>query len=183
MTQEEVLKSVVSRLQGLRIPYMITGAIAVNYYGRPRLTHDLDLLVELQASMVEGIVSSFQSDFYIAAGGILEALQHRTMFKALHHDTGLKVDFWLKGGDEYDATRFQRRKKRKIFDEMMFITTAEDLMIIKLKWYRDSSLEKHYLDAAGICEIQRGNLDLRYTKRWLSYFSVLGLFERIKAES
>jgi len=183
MTQEEVLKTVVSRLQGLRIPYMITGAIAVNYYGRPRLTHDVDLLVELQASMVEGIVTSFQSDFYIAAVGILEALQHRTMFNAVHHHTGLKVDFWLKGGDEYDATRFQRRKKRKIFDEMMFITTAEDLMIIKLKRYKDSSSEKHYLDASGVYEIQRGNLDLRYMKRWLSYFSVLDLFERIKTQS
>jgi hypothetical protein len=145
MTQEEVLKSVVSRLQGLRIPYMITGAIVTE--------------------------------------GLLEALQHRTMFNALHHDTGLKVDFWLKGGDEYDATRFQRRKKRKIFDEMIFITTAEDLMIIKLKWYKDSSSEKHYLDASGVYEIQRGNLDLRYMKRWLSYFSVLDLFERIKTQS
>ncbi len=183
MTQEEVLKTVVSRLQGLRIPYMITGAIAVNYYGRPRLTHDVDLLVELQASMVEGIVSSFQSGFYIAAGGILEALQHWTMFNALHHAAGLKVDFGLKGRDKYDATRFQRRKKRKIFDEMMFITTAEGLMIIRLKRYKDSSSEKHYLGASGVYQIQRGNLDLRYMKRWLSYFSVLDLFERIKAES
>jgi len=183
MTQEEVLKTVVSRLQGLRIPYMITGAIAVNYYGRPRLTHDLELLVELETSMVEGIVSSFQSDFYIATEGILEALQHRTMFNALYHDTGLKVDFWLKGRDEYDATRFQRRVKRKIFDEMMFITTAEDLMIIKLKRYKDSSSEKHYLDALGFCEIQRDNLDLTYMKKWLSYFSVLDLFERIKTQS
>ena len=143
----------------------------------------MDLLVELETSMVEGIVTSFQSDFYIATEEILEALQHRTMFNALHHAAGLKVDFWLKGGDECDATRFQRRMKRKIFDEMIFITTAEDLMIIRLKRCRDSSLEKHYLDASGVYQIQRGNLDLRYMKRWLSYFSVLDLFDRIKAES
>ena len=123
MTQEEVLKTVVSRVEGLRIPYMITGAIAVNYYGRPRLTYGLDLVVELETSVAEGIVISFQSDFCIVTEGILEALQHGTMFNALHHATGLKVDFLLKGGDEYDAIRFQRRKKRKIFDKMMFVTT------------------------------------------------------------
>jgi len=39
VTQEEVLKIVISTLEKNNIPYMLTGAIAVNYCGRPRLTH------------------------------------------------------------------------------------------------------------------------------------------------
>lgn len=183
MTQEEVLKTVIDRLHRIQVPYMLTGAIAVNYYGRPRLTHDLDLVVELESSMVKRIVVSLQSDFYVATEGILEALRHRTMFNALHQDTGLKVDFWLKGADRYDAARFQRRKRRKIFDRMMFITTAEDLITMKLKWYRDSSSEKHYLDALGVYQIQKDHLDLSYMKEWLSHFSITDLFERLKAKA
>jgi len=46
MIQEQVLKTVISHLDYLKIPYMLAGAIAVNYYGKPRLTHDLDIIIE-----------------------------------------------------------------------------------------------------------------------------------------
>jgi len=38
MNQLDLLLKVADVLEGLNIPYMLTGALAVDYYGKPRLT-------------------------------------------------------------------------------------------------------------------------------------------------
>lgn len=182
MKQEEVLKKVASALEFLKIPYMLTGAIAVNYYGRPRLTHNFDIIIELKGTQIDEIVSFFEKEFYISSEGIKDALKHKSMFNAIHHSTGLKVDFWLVQDDRYDHLRFKRRTKKKIFDKMVHITTPEDLIIIKLKWFKESGIEKHYADAMGVYQVQRKELDLRYLRNWLSFHSTKRFFEKILKE-
>ena len=46
MIQEDLLVRVVDRINELSIPYMITGGIAVIFFGKPRLAHDFDYLKE-----------------------------------------------------------------------------------------------------------------------------------------
>ena len=49
MTAElEVLGIVAERLESAGIAYMVTGSIAMNYYAVPRMTRDIDLVVELR---------------------------------------------------------------------------------------------------------------------------------------
>lgn len=42
----EVLKTVAQRLDGARIAYMVTGSIVLNYYALPRISRDVDVVVE-----------------------------------------------------------------------------------------------------------------------------------------
>ncbi|HEV8672743.1 MAG TPA: hypothetical protein VGX21_01745 [Methylomirabilota bacterium] len=50
MSEElEVLKSVARRLDDLGIPYMVTGSMATSYYAVPRMTRDIDIVVELRS--------------------------------------------------------------------------------------------------------------------------------------
>jgi hypothetical protein len=46
-----VLKLVATPLNGAGIPYMLSGSMAMNYYAQPRMTRDLDLVVELSPLM------------------------------------------------------------------------------------------------------------------------------------
>ena len=46
MIQEDLLVRVVDKINELNIPYMLTGGIAVIFFGKPRLTHDFDYLKE-----------------------------------------------------------------------------------------------------------------------------------------
>ena len=49
MTEElEVLRIITGRLESAGIGYMVTGSIAMNYYAVPRMTRDIDVVVELQ---------------------------------------------------------------------------------------------------------------------------------------
>jgi hypothetical protein len=50
VTEElEVLTIVAGRLEAAGIAYMVTGSFAANYYAVPRMTRDIDLVVELSA--------------------------------------------------------------------------------------------------------------------------------------
>lgn len=54
MSQElEILKTVTRRLVEANLPYMVTGSIAMNYYALPRMTRDIDIVVELTESSVD----------------------------------------------------------------------------------------------------------------------------------
>ena len=44
--QFSILKLVTERLDALGIAYMLTGSIAAGYYAQPRMTRDIDLVVE-----------------------------------------------------------------------------------------------------------------------------------------
>jgi hypothetical protein len=53
MPEANLFRIFVSRLNKLSIPYMITGAVASIIYGEPRLTNDIDLVINLNPDDVE----------------------------------------------------------------------------------------------------------------------------------
>lgn len=177
MTQEEITKRVVTALEDNSVPYMLTGAIAVNYYGRPRLTHDIDIIVEMKPKRAEKLVTLFEEEFYISLDGVLDAIQHGSVFNLIHRQTGLKVDCWILKDDEFDRARFSRRRKYRIFDQEVFISSPEDLILIKLRWYKDLGSEKHLLDVQGIYQLQSDALDKQYLQDWARRLSVEDLLQ------
>lgn len=44
----EVLKIVSEKLEAAHVPFMLTGSFAMAYYGQPRMTRDIDLVVYLK---------------------------------------------------------------------------------------------------------------------------------------
>src|SRR5207245_573935 len=52
------LRSIVDRLNQLRIPYMIVGSIAALAHGRSRATQDFDLVIELDRARLRALVAS-----------------------------------------------------------------------------------------------------------------------------
>lgn len=179
MTQEEIIKKVVDMLDKNGIPYMLAGAIAVNYYGRPRLTHDVDLVIQLQLKDAERVAHLFEGEFYIALEGIIDAVEHGTMFNLIHSETGIKVDCWILKHKEYDKLSFARKRKETIFDQEMYISSPEDLVIAKLDWYKQSDTKKHYDDVVGIFQIQQGKLDIDYIRKWANRLSFSDILEDI----
>lgn len=53
------LKLVTERLDALGTAYMLTGSIAAGYYAQPRMTRDIDLVVELEPADAERIAGVF----------------------------------------------------------------------------------------------------------------------------
>jgi len=181
MIQEDLLIKVLDRINQLNIPYMMTGGIAAIFYGRPRLTHDFDIIIEMDAHHIAKLENSFKNDFYISPSAIQEAIDKRSMFNIIHYDSGIKVDFWLIEDDEYDRKRFERRRKHLYGERDIFFTSPEDVILIKLLWFKDSQIQKHRDDARGVLEIQQ-NLDMDYLGKWAKKLSVHNLLEYLLKE-
>lgn len=162
MSQTNLLKQFIGELNSLGIPYMISGAYAVSYFGLPRATHDLDIVIEIKPCDVVKICQKFKKNYIVDKGMIENAAQHGTHFSMIHSSGNLKFDLWVLKRKVSERERFNRRKKISLFEETTYIISAEDLILTKLEWFRRSKNTKHMDDAAGIIKVQAGNLDRRY---------------------
>jgi predicted nucleotidyltransferase len=61
-----VLKETAQRLDRSGIAYMINGSTAANFYAVPRMTRDIDIVVELSERDVETFIDAFEKDHYLA---------------------------------------------------------------------------------------------------------------------
>jgi len=61
--QGALLKDITSFLEENKIPYMITGAWSVIFYRRPRASHDIDFVVEIDKKDLNRQISHLQLFF------------------------------------------------------------------------------------------------------------------------
>ena len=65
MQEAELFLVFLRPLNELEIPYMVTGSVAAMLYGEPRLTHDVDLVLQIQQSDIARLARAFPlSEFY-----------------------------------------------------------------------------------------------------------------------
>jgi hypothetical protein len=181
--QAELLKIITSLLNKYKIPYMITGAWSVIYYGRPRASHDIDFVVDLKLENVEKVLQAFQTlspDFSFDKDAIKEAVNNKNIFQILHLPTLLKFDCWLLKDDSFDISRFSRRRKVRLLGQYMYIASMEDTILQKLRWYKEAHIEKHIVDAAFVYQVQKRNLDNKYLKNWIEILEIEKYFKEMK---
>lgn len=168
--QTKLLKDISAFLSVNKITYMVTGAWSVIFYGLPRASHDIDFVIELHKADLSRIINVFgklPGEFLIELDSITEAVNNKSMFQVLHLPTMLKFDFWLLTDEEFDKSRFKRRQRVKVLDQIMEMASKEDTIIQKLRWYKEGKIEKHLIDAAFVYQIQKENLDKKYLNFWV----------------
>lgn len=180
--QEQLLKEITKLLQKSQIPYMVTGALSVIFYGRPRVSHDIDFVIEANRKDIEKVKKAFAAlphDFVVQKDSIEDAIVHKYSFNILHLPTMLKLDFFLLKNEEFDRIRFQRKKALNVFGQKMTFASAEDTILIKLLWYKDTKIEKHLIDAAFVYQIQKDNLDKSYLSNWAKKHRTTNLLKEL----
>ena len=182
-TQRDILKKITTLLETHHIPYMLTGAWSVIYYGRPRASHDIDIVVEIKPEKLETVIllfSSLDTDFTVQPEMIRQAVAGgQKFFQVVYLPTLVKIDFWLLQNDAFDQARFVRRQTVTILNQRMTTPTAEDTILKKLLWYRQAKLEKHLVDAAFVHQIQKNNLDRNYLTKWAKKLKVEKLLKEV----
>ena len=182
-TQRDILKKITALLETHHIPYMLTGAWSVIYYGRPRASHDIDIVVEIKPEKLETVIllfSSLDTDFTVQPEMIRQAVAGgQKFFQVVYLPTLVKIDFWLLQNDAFDQARFVRRQTVTILNQRMTTPTAEDTILKKLLWYRQAKLEKHLVDAAFVHQIQKNNLDRNYLTKWAKKLKVEKLLKEV----
>jgi hypothetical protein len=184
-SQAYVVGDVSSRLAKLQIPFMLTGSMAMNQYAMPRMTRDIDFVLDMKPSDGSRLVETFEDDYFVQLEAVESALKHRSMFNLIHNETVLKVDCILLKNSDYARTEFQRRKPLAVRDEDMsldfqtVIVTKEDLILAKLRWMHDSRSETQQKDVKNL--LQSG-YDQEYVNHWAEKMALQELLARCQGE-
>jgi hypothetical protein len=171
-------------LERLKIPYMVVGGFAAIFYGEPRLTLDVDIVVDMKPTHIHPFVAAFPiPDYYVSEEAIRDSLRRRFPFDVIQPFTGAKIDLVPLPRDFFTRMAFERRQRMEHDAEghsASFIR-AEDLVVAKLVAFRETRSDKHLRDARGILATQWGRLDLGAIRRRAAAAGVGDSFDRALA--
>ncbi|MHB8278541.1 MAG: nucleotidyltransferase domain-containing protein [Candidatus Humimicrobiaceae bacterium] len=185
MLQPQLVIEVINILNKNNIEYMLTGSFVSSLQGEPRLTHDIDLIININQNEANKIISVFSKDiFYFDEDNIIHAIKDKTQFNIIAIDGSGKIDFWLLTDGEFDKSRFGRRIKKRFFKIDVLVSTPEDTIIEKLYWSELSgSSQKQFTDALRVFEIQHDILDMEYINFWVEKLLLNDIFIKLKKEA
>lgn len=175
----DILRDVTQRLEQLEIAFMLTGSLAMNYYAKPRMTRDIDLVIQLESDDVEPMVRAFESDYYIDRLSVVQALNRRGMFNLIHNLAVIKVDCVVLKNNEYRKLEFERRRKISFADIETWVVSREDLILSKLAWAQDSHSEMQLEDVKNLLG---PDCDFTYLHQWAVSLGVVETINRLVAE-
>ncbi len=173
----KTLKKVVERLDEAKIDYMLTGSMALNFYGHPRATNDFDIVLAVGESDITRIIDLFESDFYLNRDTIKKAIKEKTLFNIIDNDSVFKVDFIVHKNDPYSVEQFKRRRIRIIAGIKTAVISLEDLILAKLSWSQESGSEMQERDIQQMLRLYHSDLDRKYLEQWATF---LGVQNRLK---
>ena len=167
MPQQELLIKLVQFLNARQIPYLLTGSVTSSLQGEPRSTHDVDVVVVLDANSVTELLKEFHEPQYcLDEGFVRETVDKGGMFNLISYE-GDKIDFWMLTGDPFDQSRFARRTSVDFMGMQLTVSSPEDTILAKLYWAKLSGgSEKHVQDSLRVYEVQYGQLDQEYLQDW-----------------
>lgn len=169
MEELEVLRIVSARLEAAQLPFMLTGSFAMAYYGRPRMTRDLDIVVSLNEEDVGSLVAALSPDFYIDADSARSAVASQRLFNLMHLATSIKVDLIVRKSSEYRQVEFARRQPVELSGVKTWIVRREDLILSKLVWANDSGSELQRRDVRTLLD---DSMDHAYLELWAARLGV-----------
>jgi hypothetical protein len=167
--------------ENLKLSYAVIGGIALQFWGEPRFTHDLDLTVEDRLNLDE-LVQRTTLEFGSRVADPLAFARQTRMLLLSVEDVDVDIALALRG---YEDSLFERAQGYEIEPgRHLRICSAEDLIIHKSLAGRPQDQS----DIQGVIYRQGDGLDARYVRTWLRQFAealhdpeVLARFERAYA--
>lgn len=109
MKISELLRQAVTACESLKLEYFISGSVASSFYGEYRLTHDIDIVIELPSWKVRELCEQFPApEFYVDEGAAMAAARSCGQFNFLHSRSGFKIDFMVIDDSPFNESRRAR---------------------------------------------------------------------------
>jgi Nucleotidyl transferase AbiEii toxin, Type IV TA system len=174
-----VLKLAVGRLQSAGIAYMVTGSVALSVYAQPRMTRDVDVVVELRPADAERLAELFGGEFDCDVDRMRAAIERQGMFNLIHTMAVVKIDIIVRKDSAYREEEFRRRRLAAIDNVNMWVVSPEDLLLSKLDWARSSRSEVQLRDVRHLIAGQP-TLDWAYVETWAVALGVGALLDEVR---
>lgn len=168
MSPGEALRGIVAALDEAGVDYMLTGSFAGSYHGIPRATQDIDFVVDPTDEELARLVGLLETqDYYVSLDAAREALEVRGQFNAIDRTTGWKIDLIIRKDRPFSREEFSRRREESPLGFSLEVATAEDVLLAKLEWAKQTGSEQQMGDVVGILSSQGESLDRTYIEKWV----------------
>ena len=181
MEQSELLHFVVSALERLGLRYFVTGSTVTIFFGEPRFTNDIDIVVDLPEGAVTEFCRQFpDEDFYVSEDAAIEAVRRRSQFNIIQPRSGLKVDVIVPPPSEFNRARFERARRVQAGDGWdASFSSPEDAIVKKMEFYRDGGSDKHLRDITGVLKTSGSEIDTAYIDQWATTLGLTEIWQAI----
>jgi hypothetical protein len=159
--------------------WMITGSTASAFYGEPRATQDIDIVVDPEPDQLNQLLGALLEGFYVSTEEASDALRHRGMFNVIDLESGWKADIIICPDRPFERNEIARRRPVRLFDVDAFVISPEGSVVSKLRWAAQSGSERQLRDAASVLAGCSGDLDMEYIRREAEAAGVTELLLRV----
>jgi Nucleotidyl transferase AbiEii toxin, Type IV TA system len=183
MEQLELLRYALGVMESLHVEHMLVGSMASMAYGEPRMTRDIDLVVNLRDDQVGQLCDGFpEPEFYVSRDAAREAVSRRSQFNVIHPTSGNKIDLIVARSDAWGQSQLARRKSVAIRPDLSAPTAApEDVILGKMWYYRVGEHEKHLRDIASMLRISGDQIDRDYISHWAQQLELTDVWQTVLA--
>jgi hypothetical protein len=178
-----VLSLVTNTLDKLKIHYVLVGSFASSVHGLYRATADIDILADIRMEHVGPLHEALKEDFYLDELAMRNAIARGQSFNAIHFDSVFKVDLFVASNDEFTSAQLSRGQLKKLTPDRLdavYVATAEDTVLAKLRWFRsgNGSSQNQWNDVLGILAVGREGVDKEYLRVWAERLGVSDLLQK-----
>ena len=159
----EVLRDVVARLESAGIAYMLTGSVAMSVYAEPRMTRDIDIVLELATDDARRVVQLFSPEYYVSDEAVRTAIAARSLFNLFNLAHLVKVDMIVRKDDEFQRHEFARRQRHELGASAAWVISKEDLILSKLVWAAPTGSAIQLRD---VQKLLASGADQAYLRQW-----------------
>ncbi len=165
LTAPEIARGIADRLDERGIPYAIGGAIALGYYAAPRATVDVDVNVFVPpATGLDHALDALCAASFVPSAD-RATLDRQALADGQFRGTigNMRVDVFVPAISYY-AELADRRRQVPLLGRPVWILGAEDLVVLKLMFYR----RKDLADIEAILRDQGAALDRGFVRTKLA---------------
>ncbi len=151
--QMEALIRLAAALDSVGVSYMLTGSLAASFYAEPRMTRDIDVVIDPRPSEWDPLTKVLREDFDADPDLIAEARRDGTMFNLIAPGTLVKIDVIPRNRMMNPDEVMARRQTHDVDGQPVMMVSREDLILAKLAGARESRSET----AASRCPLAPGS--------------------------
>lgn len=163
MPAPELVRRFVLPLEALGVRYMVSGSVAAMAYGEPRLTNDVDVVIDLKEGDAGRFAHAFDAaDLYVPPEETIRDAVRRgggASFNIIHPALALKADYFV-AGDELAGWGLDHRRREPMGETAVWLAPPEYVIVRKLQYFRMGESPKHVDDVRSILRYFHDGLSL-----------------------
>lgn len=185
-TLHEGLNRLYLAAKSTQLPLFVGGSVAAMFYGEPRSTLDIDLVVQASTGDAQRLVNAFPADrFYVPPLEAVRAELRRSrggLFNVIDLDSGLKADIYLAGDDPLIEFGLAHAVTHEVGTLALTVAPATYVVVMKLRYYAMNAQDKHLRDIRSLLHVSLDSVDLGEVESWVNRLGIGEAWSRCRKE-